>query len=133
MLGLLALRGDSAVQPEEISELIWCDQPPQTSATIIQVLISSLRRILGASGDEPWPQTIAWTGNGYRLAAAVLSEGPATRASSPSASASAFSHSGASWPVRSASTASASLTRSLTSCCLAAGSSQSIASLLGLP
>jgi hypothetical protein len=54
---------------------------------------------------------------------------PATSAKSPSVSAAAASRSGASGPARTSSTASASLTRSLTRPCFAAGSSQSMSGL----
>src|SRR5262245_11378582 len=47
LLGLLALRPGVPVAVDEIIDGLWGDAPPESARNIIQVYVSSLRRVLG--------------------------------------------------------------------------------------
>jgi len=64
LLGLLALRGGSSTPVDEIIDALWGDAPPESARNIVQVYVSSLRRMLGRD-------VISLVPAGYRLDAAV--------------------------------------------------------------
>ena len=64
LLGLLALRPGSPVPVDEIIDGLWGDAPPESARNIVQVYVSSLRRLLGRDVIGSGP-------GGYRLDAAV--------------------------------------------------------------
>lgn len=47
LLGLLALRAGSPVRVDEIIDGLWGDAPPESARNIVQVYVSSLRKVLG--------------------------------------------------------------------------------------
>ena len=47
LLGLLALRAGSPVRADEIIDGLWGDSPPESARNIVQVYVSSLRKVLG--------------------------------------------------------------------------------------
>jgi DNA-binding SARP family transcriptional activator len=59
-LETLALRTGSVVQPWELIDTVWGEDPPATARKTLQTYIAGLRRSLGAS-------TIQTIGGGYRL------------------------------------------------------------------
>jgi predicted ATPase/DNA-binding SARP family transcriptional activator len=64
LLGMLALRPGSPVPADEIIDGLWGDAPPKSARTIVQVYVSSLRRMLGRDVISSGP-------GGYGLDAAV--------------------------------------------------------------
>src|ERR1700745_1454374 len=64
LLGLLALRPGSPVPVDEIIDGLWGEAPPESARNIVQVYVSSLRRMLGRDVISSGP-------GGYRLDAAV--------------------------------------------------------------
>lgn len=64
LLGLLALRPGSPVPVDEIIDGLWGDAPPESARNVVQVYVSSLRRVLGRDVISSGP-------GGYRLDAAV--------------------------------------------------------------
>ena len=64
LLGLLALRHGSPALVDEIIDGLWGDAAPESARNIVQVYVSSLRRILGRDVISSGP-------GGYRLDAAV--------------------------------------------------------------
>ena len=64
LLGMLALRPGSPVSADEIIDGLWGDAPPKSARTIVQVYVSSLRRMLGRD-------VIGSGQGGYGLDAAV--------------------------------------------------------------
>jgi DNA-binding SARP family transcriptional activator len=68
VLGLLALRGGHLTRQGELTDLLWCDEPPATAATILQNYLSRLRRLLQPVPDVSGRRALlAWDGEGYRL------------------------------------------------------------------
>ena len=64
LLGLLALRPGSPVPMDEIIDGLWGEAPPESARNIVQVYVSSLRKMLGRDAISSGP-------GGYRLDAAV--------------------------------------------------------------
>ena len=64
LLGMLALRPGSPVPVDEIIDGLWGDAPPESARNIVQVYVSSLRRMLGRDVIGSGP-------GGYGLDAAV--------------------------------------------------------------
>jgi len=64
LLGMLALRPGSPVAVDEIIDGLWGDAPPESARNIVQVYVSSLRRMLGRDVIGSGP-------GGYGLDAAV--------------------------------------------------------------
>ena len=64
LLGMLALRPGSPVPADEIIDGLWGDAPPESARNIVQVYVSSLRRMLGRDVIGSGP-------GGYALDAAV--------------------------------------------------------------
>jgi predicted ATPase len=64
VLGLLALRPGSPVRVDEIVDSVWGDAPPESARNIVQVYVSSLRKMLGRDVISSGP-------GGYGLDAAV--------------------------------------------------------------
>ena len=64
VLGLLALRPGSPVRVDEIIDGLWGDAPPESARNIVQVYVSSLRKMLGRDVISSGP-------GGYGLDAAV--------------------------------------------------------------
>jgi DNA-binding SARP family transcriptional activator len=68
VLALLALRGGHLTRQGELIDLLWCDEPPATAATILQNYLSRLRRLLQPVPDASGRRALlAWDGEGYRL------------------------------------------------------------------
>jgi DNA-binding SARP family transcriptional activator len=68
VLGLLALRGGHLTRQGELTDLLWCDEPPATAATILQNYLSRLRRLLQPVPDASGRRALlARDGEGYRL------------------------------------------------------------------
>jgi predicted ATPase/DNA-binding SARP family transcriptional activator len=82
VLGLLALRPGSAVPVNEVIDCLWGDAPPESARNIVQVYVSSLRKMLGRGVVTSGP-------GGYGLDAAVRVDAAefehAVRAGSPAA------------------------------------------------
>jgi len=64
LLGMLALRPGSPVLVDEIIDGLWGDAPPESARNVVQVYVSSLRRMLGRDAIGSGP-------GGYGLDAAV--------------------------------------------------------------
>src|SRR5580692_9680888 len=64
VLGLLALRPGSPALVDEIIDGLWADAPPESARNIVQVYVSSLRRMLGREVISSGP-------GGYLLDAAA--------------------------------------------------------------
>jgi DNA-binding SARP family transcriptional activator len=62
LLALLLLRAGGLVSRDELIDLLWPENPPETAANTIQVYVSQLRRALG-------PELVRTEGNGYVLTA----------------------------------------------------------------
>jgi DNA-binding SARP family transcriptional activator len=68
VLGLLALRGGHPTRQGELTDLLWCDEPPATASTIVQNYLSRLRRLLQPAPDASGRRALlTWDGQGYRL------------------------------------------------------------------
>ncbi|HEY6480328.1 MAG TPA: helix-turn-helix domain-containing protein, partial [Streptosporangiaceae bacterium] len=68
VLGLLAMHAGTSLSRAAIVDALWGDEPPPTSAVMIQAQVSRLRHVLGL-GDVPGPDArLFWDGSGYRLA-----------------------------------------------------------------
>jgi DNA-binding SARP family transcriptional activator len=67
VLGLLTLHADTGLHRAAIVDALWGDDPPPTSAAMVQAQVSRLRRLLGP-GQVPGDGTrLSWDGAGYRL------------------------------------------------------------------
>ena len=64
LLGLLALRAGSSVRGDEIIDGLWGDSPPESARNIVQVYVSSLRKVLG-------PDVLSSGPGGYVLDSSV--------------------------------------------------------------
>jgi DNA-binding SARP family transcriptional activator len=69
LLALLTLHAGAPVAAERLIDELWGGDPPATAATVVQGLVSRLRRALepGRATGEP-PQVLQTAGNAYRLA-----------------------------------------------------------------
>jgi DNA-binding SARP family transcriptional activator len=65
VLAVLALRAGSVVQPEELVDALWGQDPPRSASKTVQTYVSSLRRLLPVGVIE----TVA---GGYRLSVGRL-------------------------------------------------------------
>ncbi|WP_377352535.1 BTAD domain-containing putative transcriptional regulator, partial [Plantactinospora siamensis] len=64
VLARLALAPDSAVDPHELIELLWGEQPPASSVSLLQGTVSQLRRVLQRRHAE---NIVRLLPGGYRL------------------------------------------------------------------
>ncbi|WP_404869135.1 BTAD domain-containing putative transcriptional regulator [Kitasatospora griseola] len=62
LLGLLALKHPEPATPEEITDTLWPDGPPESRQSLVHTYVSQVRRLLGAGG-------VVRTPVGYRLTA----------------------------------------------------------------
>src|SRR5436190_19260106 len=69
LLALLILHAGEPVAAERIVDELWGEDPPRTAVTVVQGLVSRLRRTLepGRPKGEP-PAVLQTLGAGYRLA-----------------------------------------------------------------
>src|SRR5213593_1763090 len=69
LLALLVLHVGQVVTAERLIDDLWGEQPPPTANTIVQGLISKLRKALepGRAKGEQQPRVIETVGAGYRL------------------------------------------------------------------
>src|SRR5262249_37630703 len=69
LLALLVLHAGEPVPTERIVDELWGEEPPRTASTVVQGLVSRLRRLLeprqGAGGH--W-EVLTTVGSSYRLA-----------------------------------------------------------------
>ncbi|MEV0397184.1 BTAD domain-containing putative transcriptional regulator [Polymorphospora rubra] len=65
LLGLLALHPDATVPRQEIVDLLWGHNPPDTCLNLVHTYVARLRRVLSQAGDGT--ATITHGGGGYRL------------------------------------------------------------------
>jgi DNA-binding SARP family transcriptional activator/tetratricopeptide (TPR) repeat protein len=67
VLGLLAMEAGASLPRTAIADALWGDDPPATSATMIQAQVSRVRQLLGARrgpGGRAW---VSWDGSAYQL------------------------------------------------------------------
>ncbi len=67
VLGLLTLHADTGLQRSAIIDALWGNDPPPTSAAMIQAQVSRVRRLLGPAGVPGDGTRLSWDGSGYRL------------------------------------------------------------------
>src|SRR2546428_1958471 len=69
LLALLVPHAGETVAAERLIDELWGEHPPPTAPTIVQGLVSRLRKALepGRAKGEP-PAVLQTVGNGYRLA-----------------------------------------------------------------
>lgn len=69
LLALLVLHASEAVTAERLIDELWGEHPPATAGTVVQGLVSRLRKELepGRGKGEP-PALLQTVGSGYRLA-----------------------------------------------------------------
>ncbi|AKJ12989.1 hypothetical protein ABB07_24025 [Streptomyces incarnatus] len=65
LLALLCLNAERVVSAQQLTDLLWLDNPPRTAATALQVYVSRLRKHLSALGAEP--SVLATRAPGYLL------------------------------------------------------------------
>lgn len=53
LLALLCLNAERVVSAQQLTDLVWPDNPPRTAATALQVYVSRLRKHLSALGADP--------------------------------------------------------------------------------
>jgi DNA-binding SARP family transcriptional activator len=69
LLAFLVLHVDEAVSSEQLIDELWGEDPPPTAGTVVQGLVSRLRRVLEPSRGKGEPAALLQTvGPGYRLA-----------------------------------------------------------------
>src|SRR5262245_2852801 len=69
LLALLILHAGEPVSAERIIDELWGEDPPQTAGTVVQGLVSRLRRALGVGRPKRGrSQVLATVGRGYCLA-----------------------------------------------------------------
>src|SRR5947208_14935663 len=69
LLALLVLHAGEAVASERLIDELWGEQPPATAATVVQGLVSRLRKQLEPGrGRREAPTILQTVGSGYRLA-----------------------------------------------------------------
>jgi DNA-binding SARP family transcriptional activator/tetratricopeptide (TPR) repeat protein len=69
VLARLALTPDRPVGREELTALLWGDEPPPSAANVLQTHVSRLRRLLEPKGDPDRPRMLTLGPGGYRLRA----------------------------------------------------------------
>ncbi|MCA1833668.1 MAG: AAA family ATPase [Actinobacteria bacterium] len=68
LLALLVLHAGEAVSAERLIDELWGERPPPTAATVVQGLVSKLRKVLEPSRGKGAPAMVLQTvGTGYRL------------------------------------------------------------------
>src|SRR5215469_13765446 len=67
VLGLLTLHAGTGLHRAAILDALWGDNPPPTSAAMIQAQVSRLRRLLGPGPVPGDGARLSWEGAGYRL------------------------------------------------------------------
>src|SRR5689334_17985584 len=69
LLAVLVLHAGEAVTAERLIDELWGEHAPPTAGTVVQGLVSRLRKELEPGGSTGEPSTILQTvGAGYRLA-----------------------------------------------------------------
>src|SRR5438067_7098540 len=69
LLALLVLHAGELVAAERIIDELWGEDPPRTANTVVQGLVSRLRRALEPGRERGEPSGLIQTvGSGYRLA-----------------------------------------------------------------
>jgi hypothetical protein len=79
LLAALLIDANRAVSVDELIERLWSGQPPSTATKSVQVLVSQLRRALGALGRSNQLVSRGWLKVGsltVAAAAVVLAAGP---------------------------------------------------------
>jgi DNA-binding SARP family transcriptional activator/DNA-binding XRE family transcriptional regulator len=67
VLGLLAMHADTSFSRAAIVDALWGNDPPPTSAAMIQGQVSRIRRLLGLGAVPGDDARLSWDGSGYRL------------------------------------------------------------------